>query len=99
MINTTMGSLILECQMSKTFTLFTVYFRRTIPSDYKCSVRIHKIVGPKSGQFSKRLQMSLCIPSSGWVTFLFWVKGKNEAAKREKLAPYFICFAQDTLGL
>ena len=27
------------------------------------------------------------------------VIGKNEAAKREKLAPYFICFVQDTLNL
>ena len=34
------GSQILICQMSKTFTLFTVYFKHTIPSDYRCSARI-----------------------------------------------------------
>ena len=89
-INTTMGSQILKCQMSKTFTLFTVYFRHTIQSDYRFSVRIHKIAGPNSGPFSRRLEMSLCQPSSGWLPFPFWVIGKNEAAKREKLAPYFI---------
>ena len=90
-INTTMGSQILKYLMSKTFTLFTVYFRHTILSDYRCSVRIHKIAGPNPGPFSRRLKMSLCQPSSGWLPFLFWVIEKNEAAKREKLAPYFIC--------
>ena len=94
-----MGSQILKCQMSKTFTLFTVYFRHTIPSDYRCSVRIHKIAGPNPGPLSRRPEMSLSQPSSGWLPFLFCVIGKNEAAKREKLAPYFICFVQDTLGL
>ena len=79
-----MGSQILKCQMSKTFTLFTVYFRHTIPSDFRCSVRIHKIAGPNPGPFSRRLEMSLCQPSSGWLPFLFWVTKKNEAAKREK---------------
>ena len=83
----------------KTFTLFTVYFKHTIPSDYICSVRIHKITGPNPGPSSRRLEMSLCQPSSGWLPILFWFIGKNEAAKREKLAPYFICFVQDTLGL
>ena len=34
---------------------------------------------------------SLCQPSSGWLPFLFWATGKNEAAKREKMAPYCIC--------
>ena len=82
----------------KTFTLFTVYFRHTIPSAYRCSVRIHKIAGPNPGLFSRRLEMSICQPSSGWLPFLFYVIGKNEAAKRDKLAPYFICFDQDTLG-
>ena len=101
MINTTMGSQILKCQMSKTFTLFMVYFRRTIPSDYRCSVRIYNIAGPNPNPepFSRRLEMSLCQPSSGWLPFLFCVIGKNEVATREKLAPYFICFVQDTLGL
>ena len=99
MIITTMGPQILKCQMSKTITLFAVYFRNTIPSDYICSVRIHKIAGPNPGPFSRRLEMSLCQPSSGWLPFLFWGIGKNEAAKREKFAPYFICFVQDTLGL
>ena len=80
-INTTMGSQILKCQMSKTFALFTVYFRHTIPSDYRCSIRIHKIAGPNPGPFSWRLKMSLCQPRSGWLPFLFWVIGKNEAAK------------------
>ena len=56
---------------------FAVYFRQTIPSDYRCSVRIHKIAGPIPGPFSKRLEMSLCQPSSGWLPFLFWVIGKN----------------------
>ena len=60
--------------------------------------RLDKIAGPNPGPFSRRLEMSLCQPSSGWLSFLFWVIGKNEAAKREKLAPYFICFVQDTLG-
>ena len=78
-----MGSQILKCQMSKTFTLFTVYFRHTIPSDYRCSVRIHKIADPNPGPFSGRLEMSLCLPSSGWLPFLFWVIEKNKAAKRE----------------
>ena len=95
MIITTMGPQILKCQMSKAFTFFAVYLRHTIPSDYRCSVRIHKIAGP----FSRRLEMSVCQPSSGWLPFLFWVIGKNEAAKREKFAPYFICFVQDTFGL
>ena len=99
MINTTMGSKILKCQMSKTFTLFTVSFRHTIPSDYRCSVRIHKIAGPNPEPFSRRLEMSLCQPSSGWLPFVFWTIGKNEAAKGEKMAPYFICFVQDTLSL
>ena len=99
MITTTMGSQILKGQMSKIFTLFTVYFRHTIPSDYRCSIRIHKIAGPNPGPFSRRLKMSLCQLSSEWLPFLFWVLGKNEAAKREELAPYFICFVQDTLGL
>ena len=49
----------------KTFTLFTVNFRHTIPSDYRCSVRIHKIAGSNPGPFSRRLEMSLCQPSSG----------------------------------
>ena len=31
-------------------------------------------------------------------SFLGYI-GKNGAAKREKLAPYFICFVQDKLGL
>ena len=79
-----------KCQMSKTFTLFTVYFRHTIPSDYRYSIRMHKIVGPNPGPFSRRLEMSLCQPSRGWLPFLFWIIGKNEAAKREKLTriPY-----------
>ena len=68
-INTTMGSQILKCQMSKTFTLFTVYLRYTITSDYRCSVRIHKIAGSNPGPFSRRLEMSLCQPSSGWLPF------------------------------
>ena len=54
---------------------------------------------PNPGPFSRRLEMSLCQPSSGWLPLLFWVIGKNKAAKREKLAPYFICFVQDKLGL
>ena len=94
-----MGSQILKCQLSKTFTLFTVYFRNTIPSDYRCSVRIHKTASPNPEPFSRRLEMSLCQPSSGWLPFLCWVIGINEIAKREKLAPYFICFVQDTMGL
>ena len=99
-INTTMGSQILKCQISKTCTLFTVYFRHTISSDYRMLVIIHKIAGPNPGPFSRRLEMSLCQRSSGWFLFLFFLDiGKNEAAKREKLAPYFICFVQDTLGL
>ena len=61
-----MGSPILKCKMSKTFTLFTVYFRHTIPNDYRCSFRIHKIAGQNPGPFSRRLEMSLCQPSCGW---------------------------------
>ena len=98
MINTTMGSKILKCQISKTFTLFTVNFRHTIPSDYRCSVRIHKIADPNPGTFSRRLEMSVNPAVDGFL-FFFLVIGKNETAKREKLAPYFICFVQDTLGL
>ena len=84
------GSQILKCHRSKTFTLFTVYFRHTIPRDYRCSVRKHKLAGPNPGPFSRRLEVSLCQPSSGWL---------SGAAKRETLAPYFICFVQDTLDL
>ena len=60
-INTTMGSQILKWQMLETFILFTIYFRHTIPSDYRCSVRIHKIAGPNPGPFSRRLEMSLSV--------------------------------------
>ena len=66
-----MGSQILECQKSKNFTLFTVYFRHTILSNYRCSVRIHQIAGPNPGPFSRRLEMCLCQPSSGLLPFLF----------------------------
>ena len=51
MINTTKGFQIIKCQMSKTFILFTGYFRHTILNDYRCSVRIHKIAGPNTGPF------------------------------------------------
>ena len=88
MIITTMGPQVLKCQMSRAFTLFAVYFRHTIPSDYRCSVRIHNIAGPNPGPFSRRLEMSLCQPSSGWLPFLFWVIGKSEAAKREICAVF-----------
>ena len=72
-----MGSQIPKCQMSKTFTLFTVYFGHTIQSDKRCLVRIHKIAGPNLGPFSRRLETSLRQPSSGWLPFLFWVIGKQ----------------------
>ena len=87
-------------KMSDVKKIYFVYsLFQTIPNDYRCSVRIHKIADPNPGPFSRRLEMSLCQPSSGWLPFLFWVIEKNEAAKREKLASYFICFVHDTLGL
>ena len=86
---------------SKMSDVKNIYFVYSLfqTSDYGCSAGIHKIAGPNPGLFSRRLEMSLFQPSSGWLPFLFWVIGKNEAAKREKLAPYFICLVQDTLDL
>ena len=71
-----MGSQILKCHMSKKITLqFT--------SEIQCSVRIHKIAGPNPGPFSRRLEMSLCQPSSGWVPFLGY-RGKWGSKEWEK---------------
>ena len=46
--------------------IYFVYinFRYTIPSDCRCSVRVHKIAGPNPGPISRRLEMSLGQPSS-----------------------------------
>ena len=71
MINNYNGVPNSKISVLKTFALFTVYFRQTIPSNYRCLVRIHKIAGPNPGPFSRRLEMSLCQPSSGWLPSLF----------------------------
>ena len=89
MINTTTWSQILECQKSKTFTLFTVYFRHTIPSNYKCSVRIHKIACPNLGPFSRRLEMSLCQPSRGLLHFLFLGYREERGSKEREIGSIF----------
>ena len=64
-----MGFRILKFQMSKTFTLCIIYFRRTVPSDWRCSIIPYKIANPTPRPFSRRLEMFLCQSSGRRVPF------------------------------